>query len=224
MAEQKTSDNCADVYRIKAVPKGKPTKDDNFELAKGEKLRELSTKEGEGEVLIETQYISVDPYQRNEMKNWFNEDHKQMISFTIAKVLKANKASRFKKGDIVSGVLPWSTKLVLSDSKLFPMTLPPDLSQYKPDEDDDNADDSKFDTNRIKEIPFSYYIGAYGMPGTTAYYGMIYRGKLKKGMHTVYMVHKVMLFFFDRKRTFVDGHSLTKCIIKILYMIYNFYR
>ena len=44
MAEAK-SDDCANLYRIKAVPKTKPTKEDNFELITGQKLEELKDNE-----------------------------------------------------------------------------------------------------------------------------------------------------------------------------------
>lgn len=181
MAEQK-SDDGANVYRIKAVPKTKPTKEDNFELTTGQKLAELK----DGEILIEPEYISVDPYQRGRMPIWFKTESKQMQSFAVAKVLKS-KSDKYKEGQFVYCNVPWSSKQILpGDSQTIFSVIPPDLSQYKPKDDPDyneglDTDDSKFDVAEIKNISHSKYVGAYGMPGQTAYYGMIYRGGLKKG-------------------------------------------
>ena len=62
------------------------------------------------------------------------------------------------------------------------------MSEYKPKEEKkygtkelEEDDDGKFDVADIGKISHSYYIGSYGMPGQTAYFGMIFRGGLKKG-------------------------------------------
>eukprot|EP01083_Nonionella_stella_P292097 993614_1 len=117
------------------------------------------------------------------MPIWFKTPSKQMQSFSVSKVI-SSKDPNYVKGDYVYGVFPWSTKNIIN-SKSIMSKVPPNLSDYKPKEDKDyNPDldtDEKFDINEIKNIPHSYYVGSMGMPGVTAYYGMIVRGKLKKG-------------------------------------------
>eukprot|EP01084_Bolivina_argentea_P164115 285367_1 len=165
--------------RIKNVPKRMPNADEHFELIQDVKLDELK----ENQLLIETEYISVDPYQRGRMPIWFKTPSKQMQSFSVSKVI-SSKDPNYVKGDYVYGVFPWSTKNIIN-SKSIMSKVPPNLSDYKPKQDKDyNPDldtDEKFDINEIKNIPHSYYVGSMGMPGVTAYYGMIVRGKLKKG-------------------------------------------
>lgn len=181
-AEQKIDDSCK-VIRIKAAPKGKPTPSDTFEACSAGKV-DLNLPENS--VLIESEYVSVDPYQRARIGAWSQSDSKQMQSFTLAKVLKSNNA-KYAEGDHVWGVFGWTSKQVVNAKQIM-SKVPPDLSQYKPKEDPDykaDQDDDKegkFDVKEIaQKIPLSYYVGSYGMPGGTAYYGLIYKGEVKKG-------------------------------------------
>ena len=169
--------------RIKKVPKTKPDAKENFEIIKDIKLPELK----ENEVLISSQYISVDPYLRGQMGNFYKTPTKQISSFSIAKVLKSND-KKYKKDDIVGGLFPWSTKTIVQSKQIISSIPPPLLDNYKPPSNDDNKnDDYKVDMNEINKIPQSYYLGSLGMPGATAYYGMITKGKLKKGTNTIYI-------------------------------------
>jgi NADPH-dependent curcumin reductase CurA len=65
------------------------------------------------------------------------------------------KSGSFQKGDLVQGFLPWATELVHKADSL-----------------------QKIDTNLA---PASYYLGILGMPGLTAYFGLIHIGKPKEG-------------------------------------------
>ena len=98
MAEQSAAVT-SNVIRIKSVPKTKPKADEHFELSKGEKLTDLK----ENEMLIESEYISVDPYQRGRMPLWVAAT-KDMVSFTVAKVIKSNDA-KYKEGEYVYGMV-----------------------------------------------------------------------------------------------------------------------
>ncbi len=134
-------------------PKGLPSSD-NFRFENIE-LNELK----ENEVLLKSSYISVDPYMRgrmNDVKSYaapFDVDQ-PITGGVVAKVVESrNKA--FIKDDLVFGMLPWATYII------------------------DNGDSlRKIDTSYA---PASYNLGILGMPGLTAYFGIMDIGKPKKG-------------------------------------------
>ncbi len=113
----------------------------------------------DGEVLLETKYISVDPYLRGRMN-----DQKLYIapfqlnepiqSGMIAEVI-TSKNENFKIGDFVSGMLNWQEYQISNGENLL-----------------------KVDANKAK---LSAYLGVLGMTGTTAYLGLLEIGKLKAG-------------------------------------------
>lgn len=177
MAEEK--ELTANVIRITSVPKLKPDAKEHFELLTEQKLSELK----ENEVLLETEWLSVDPYQRPRMPLWFKQPAKQMESFSIAKVIKSTDAN-VKVGSFVYAILPWSSRQIVP-SKSIIMTVPPNLSEYDAKGDADYVADIDGDdalsAEQLAAIPRSNYIGAFGMPGQTAYYGLRVRGRLQKG-------------------------------------------
>lgn len=139
---------------LKHRPKGKPTASD-FEFVKDD--TELSIKDGE--LLLETAYVSVDPYLRGRMSDGKSyiapfELGKPIHSGVIAKVLDS-KNETFRKGDYVSGMLNWRTKQTSKGEGLH------------------KVDASKAD--------LSAYLGILGMTGLTAYLGLTEIGKPKKG-------------------------------------------
>src|SRR5580704_11582812 len=104
-----------------------------------------------GEVLLRTTYLSVDPYMRGRM----NDAKSYAPSFQIgqpiqggvvAKVVKSYD-ERFSEGDYVQGMLPWQDYSVASGSSL--QKLDPKLA------------------------PLSTALEVLGMPGLTAYFGLI---------------------------------------------------
>ncbi|WP_179334911.1 NADP-dependent oxidoreductase [Winogradskyella costae] len=139
---------------LKNRPEGKPSMSD-FEF----KTEESENTVNQGELLLETKYVSVDPYLRGRMSDAksyvppFQLD-KPIQSGVIAKVLES-KNEKFAEGDYVSGMLNWQTKQV---SKAEGLT---------------KVDPSK--------APLSAYLGILGMTGLTAYTGLTEIGKPKAG-------------------------------------------
>ncbi|MFM9909178.1 MAG: NADP-dependent oxidoreductase [Chitinophagaceae bacterium] len=134
-------------------PKGKPILE-NFETESIE-LPELK----EGELLLEPMFYSVDPYMRGRMNDAKSyappfEVGKPIKGGVIAKVIKTN-SFRFKINDIVTGNLPWQQQIISTETGLL-----------------------KIDTTIA---PASYYLGILGMPGLTAYFGLLHIGKPKAG-------------------------------------------
>lgn len=178
MAEQK--EVTADVIRIKSVPKMKPDAKEHFELLSEQKLEELK----ENELLLETEWLSVDPYQRSRMPLWFNAPAKQMISLSVAKVLRSTDAN-VKVGSFVYANLAWSSRQVVPSKSVIMQVPPANLADYDakadPDYDAEVDGDDALSAEQLAAIPRSNYIGAFGMPGQTAYYGLRVRGRLSKG-------------------------------------------
>jgi NADPH-dependent curcumin reductase CurA len=112
-----------------------------------------------GEVLLEIQYLSLDPYMRGRM-----DDRKsyakptaigqEMEGGTVGKVLESQSADH-KPGDIVLSYSGWQTHAVAKASEL-----------------------RKLDP---KEAPVTTALGVLGMPGFTAYAGLLTIGKPKPG-------------------------------------------
>lgn len=112
-----------------------------------------------GEVLLKTKYVSVDPYLRGRMSDrksytsGFNLGE-PMKSGIIAEVTES-KNQDFKAGDFVSGLLNWTEYQTSTGEGL-----------------------TKVDPNAA---PLSAYLGMLGMPGLTAYLGLMEIGKPQKG-------------------------------------------
>ncbi|MDO7173534.1 NADP-dependent oxidoreductase [Mariniflexile sp. AS56] len=135
---------------LKNRPEGKPTLSD-FEFV----TEETELKINEGDILLETAYVSVDPYLRGRMsaaKSYIPsfELNKPIQSGVIAKVIES-KNKNFKEGDFVSGMLSWKTKQVSTGEGLL------------------KVDGSK--------ASLSAYLGVLGMTGLTAYLGLNQIGK-----------------------------------------------
>ena len=134
-------------------PNGKPAME-NF-LTNDFELQEIKDRE----ILLEAMYLSVDPYMRgrmNDAKSYVPpfEIGKSITGGGIAKVLKSNSLN-FKENDIVTGNLPWQQQCIATENGLI-----------------------KIDTS---VAPASYYLGILGMPGLTAYFGLMHIGKPKTG-------------------------------------------
>ncbi|WP_323027146.1 NADP-dependent oxidoreductase [Gelidibacter japonicus] len=139
---------------LKNRPKGSPTLSD-FEFVKEEK--NLTPKDGE--ILLDTVYVSVDPYLRGRMSDAKSyaapfELNKPIYSGVVAKVT-ASKNDHFKEGEFVMGMLDWKTQQVSSGKGLM-----------------------KVDGEKA---PLSAYLGILGMTGLTAYLGLTQIGKPKAG-------------------------------------------
>lgn len=138
-------------------PTGIPTLD-NFKF-ENTTLPEVK----EDQVLVEGLYYSVDPYMRgrmNDAKSYISpfEIGKPIEGGVVAKVIDS-KSTEFKAGDFVVGRLPWLVRSVVSSKGLQKI----------------NA----------TIAPASYYLGVLGMPGLTAYFGLMDIGKPKPGQTVV---------------------------------------
>ena len=134
-------------------PHGEPTLQ-NFKTIK-EEIRDPN----DGEVLLKTIYMSLDPYMRgrmNDAKSYAKalEIGDVMEAGALSQVIKS-KSNDFKEGDFVEGRTGWQ-------------------------------DNPTVDAKELRKIdpamaPLSTSIGVLGMPGTTAYVGMHNFAKPQKG-------------------------------------------
>jgi len=113
----------------------------------------------DGEILLKTLYISVDPYIRgrmNDAKSYVPpfELNKPIQSGIIAEVVDS-KNPAFTKGDFLSGIIDWKEYQVSSGKGLIKV---------------DKA-----------AAPLSAYLGVLGMTGLTAYMGLVEIAQPKAG-------------------------------------------
>lgn len=141
-------------------PDGIPT-DEDFEL-----VEEPIPDVGPDEVLIKTLYLSVDPYMRGRMRDsgrymsmssayadpW--EVGEVMPAGAVGEVVETNHPN-FEAGDVVTGGLNWAEYAVAKGADL--VSVDPSLA------------------------PVSTAVGALGMPGRTAFFGLLDVGEPKPG-------------------------------------------
>ena len=138
---------------LKSRPKGTPQLSD-FKL-----IEEKTPEVQQGEVLLKTLFVSVDPYLRGRMSDAesyvppFQLD-KPISSGIVAEVIES-KNDNFKKGQFVSNLLEWKEYQVSTGEGL--QKLDPSIQ------------------------PLSAYLGIIGMTGMTAYTGLTQIGKPKTG-------------------------------------------
>jgi len=113
----------------------------------------------DGELLVRNIYMSVDPYMRGRM-----DDTKSYLPpFQLGEVLQAGVvgevvASRnesFSEGDYVTGMLGWENYSISDGSGLHTVTA--------------------------GSLPLSYHLGILGMPGMTAWVGLMKVAAVKHG-------------------------------------------
>ncbi len=115
---------------------------------------------GPGQVLVENIYMSVDPYMRGRMRedavyaDAYQLDQ-AMYGGAVGKVIES-QAEAFKPGDYVLNGAAWRDRFVADAKTLSPL--------------------QPFDPERI-----SLYLGTLGMPGLTAYVGLLKFGEPKEG-------------------------------------------
>lgn len=138
---------------LKARPQGVP------------KLSDFGFKEvdlpalGSDELLLKPLFASVDPYMRPRMT-----DRKSyappfalgepITGGVVAEVVES-RSYTFRRGDKVVGMLPWSTLSIAHEDN---------VQKIEP-----------------SDVPLSYYLGILGMPGMTAYFGLLDICKPKAG-------------------------------------------
>ena len=135
-------------------PAGMPTQD-NFKLVE----LELNPP-GKGQVLVKNRFMSVDPYMRGRMRAegvyaapyGLNE---VMYGGAVGEVVESAD-SNLKAGDIVLNQAAWQDKFVADANTVARLT--------------------PFDPDQL-----SLYLGTLGMPGLTAYVGLLKYGEPKEG-------------------------------------------
>lgn len=133
--------------RLKTRPDGLVSRDD-FELVE-QPVPELQ----EGEVLVRVLYLSMDPTNRV----WMRDIPQYLPPVAIGEVMRAlglgrvvqSRSAHYTEGDLVQGVTGWQDYLVLHESAKGYVRLPADPG-----------------------IPLPTLLGACGMSGVTAYYGL----------------------------------------------------
>lgn len=138
---------------LKSRPKGTPTLE-NFEFKEIEKPEPQ-----DGEVLLQTKFVSVDPYLRGRMRDEKSyiepfELDQPLASAVVAEVVES-KHEKFQKGDFLTGMLEW---------KMFQTSNAKNLRKVNGD-----------------QVSLSAYLGVLGMTGLTAYFGMTDIGVPEKG-------------------------------------------
>jgi len=139
--------------RLKNRPVGLPSESD-FELA------EVTLPEvGDGLLLVQNIYMSVDPYMRGRMydrKSYVPPFQlgQPMDGGCVGRVIESKNA-KFQADDLVFGMFGWREYFISDGTGLM-----------------------KVDANLA---PIQAYLGTVGMPGLTAYYGLLEIGKPKEG-------------------------------------------
>ncbi|MUH36872.1 NADP-dependent oxidoreductase [Zobellia amurskyensis] len=141
------------IILLKNRPDGKPQLSD-FEFTKEEKPQPQ-----DGEVLLKSKYVSVDPYLRGRMRDVASyidpfELNEPLQSNIIAEVVTSNN-SNFNEGDFVNGMLKWK-EFQVSDGKGL----------------------NKVDGDKAS---LSAYLGILGLTGLTAHISLDKIADLKKG-------------------------------------------
>jgi NADPH-dependent curcumin reductase len=140
-------------WKLKQRPRGMVTAGD-FDFVTTE-----TAAPGDGEALVRVLYISLDPA----MRGWMNEGRSYVPPVGIGEVMRAGAVGRVEAsndpalspGDFVSGMLGVQDYAVVK---------PKDVTRINP-----------------KLAPLPRFLGALGMPGMTAYFGLFDVGQPKSG-------------------------------------------
>ena len=139
--------------RLKQRPAGAPTEQD-FEIASAP-----APEPGEGEVLVQALWLSLDPYMRGRMSDAKSyakpvEVGGVMEGQTVGRVVES-RAPAFSKGDIVLGGQGWQLYSAVPTARLHKL--------------------------HAADAPLSTALGVLGIPGLTAYVGLDTIGRPKPG-------------------------------------------
>ncbi|WP_103995501.1 NADP-dependent oxidoreductase [Paenibacillus sp. UNC499MF] len=138
---------------LRSRPEGMPTVD-NFEF------REVPVADpAEGQVVVRSLYLSVDPYMRGRMNDSksYVPPYKldEPVSGGIVGEVVSSRSEQFETGDKVLGMLGWQLYNTVDASSV-----------------------RKVDENLA---PLSAYLSVLGLTGMTAYFGLLDIGKPKEG-------------------------------------------
>jgi len=115
-----------------------------------------------GEILIKVEYLSIDPYMRGRMNDGVSyaspvKIGELMVGETVGTVIKS-RSKLFSVGERVCAHCGWQTYVKTNDTNPALIKVPQD-----------------------SRVTLSSFLGALGMPGRTAYFGLKNVGKPKKG-------------------------------------------
>ena len=119
------------------------------------RLREVAVPElQDGQVLVRQHYLSLDPYMRGRMNDAKSYAQPQALNEVMgggtAGEIAASRHPKFKVGEAVVGMGGWQQYSVL-----------------------DAAQSGMLRKVDVQRIPLSAYLGVVGMPGVTAWYGLV---------------------------------------------------
>jgi NADPH-dependent curcumin reductase CurA len=156
--------------RLKQYPVGMPT-EDIFEIVKVE-----IPEPKEGEFLARNIWMSVDPYMRGRMrspaetKSYIDsfQLHRPLDGACVGQIIES-KSDHFKIGDFVLGNFGWREYWISGGG--------------------DGGGGKKDGIIKIDSTvaPMQSFLGVLGMPGLTAYVGLVKIGKLNEGRDTVFI-------------------------------------
>jgi hypothetical protein len=140
-------------FRLAARPVGTPKRSD------WNVVTEPAKEPGEGEVVVKVLFLSLDPA----MRGWMNEGKSYIRPVEIGEVMRAggvgvvtaSKSARFKPGDHVVGTLGVQQVAVVHEKT---------LTRVDP-----------------RMAPLPVFLSTLGMPGMTAYFGLLDVGQAKTG-------------------------------------------
>ena len=137
-------------------PVGIPNIEEDFEM----KVSEIK-KPDFGEILIKTQFLSLDPYMRGRMND--GESYAEpaalgepMTGESVGVVVES-ESDKYIKGDYLCVHKGWQTYIIASDEEPALFKADPSI------------------------VPLQTYLGTVGMPGRTAYFGLLRVGLPKSG-------------------------------------------
>jgi len=135
---------------LQSRPEGEPA-EANFKLV--DSPVPAAAELAEGQVLVQNHYLSLDPYMRGRMSEAKSYATPQPLGQVMlggtAGVVVASRNANFSVGDAVVGFGGWQEYQLVDASQRGVL--------------------NKVDTTHI---PLSAYLGAVGMPGVTAWYGL----------------------------------------------------
>ena len=142
-------------FLLNKRPKGMP--EDECWALDTETITDLN----HNEILIQSEYLSIDPYMRGKMNDGLSytpplKIGEVMVGESVGRIVES-RSKNFKIGDLVTVHQGWQTHIRAKDSDASIIKVP----------------ESKLQS--------SVFLGAIGMPGRTAYYGLNYVGKPKAG-------------------------------------------
>mgnify|MGYP001062161766 CR=1 FL=1 len=143
-------------YLLHKRPLGMP--EDDCWIIENESISSIAN----GEILIKVEYLSIDPYMRGRMNDGVSyaspvKIGELMVGETVGTVIKS-RSKLFSVGERVCAHCGWQTYVKTNDTNPALIKVPQD-----------------------SRVTLSSFLGALGMPGRTAYFGLKNVGKPKKG-------------------------------------------